>query len=701
MAARYDAFVVLTSEDAGYWGALPNLHVIPNPRTFSFDAPADPANRTVLASGRYSRQKGFERLIEAWKMIDTTGWTLRIAGSGDPTADGGVPFPECPANVVLGPSNDMRREYLNASIFALSSRYEGLPMVLLEAQAAGLPIVSFACQCGPRDIVHEGVDGFLVPEDDITALAAKLKQLMDDEDLRRRMGQAAFEASPSYDLEVIMQQWMKLFEDVMDPHKGDPSASPQDDEKVPQDEHSVILSDSEESPRKDPSASPQDDESVLQDDHSVILSGSEESLQVATRYKKPLQRTAPIHGDPSGKALRMTKPVILSVSEESPRKDPSASPQDDEKAHEDDHSVILSDSEESLRKDPSASPQDNERKTVVVSAVNLRKGGTLTILRSCLKYLSEKAAQSHRIIALVHDRTLCDYPGIEYIEFPNTIKSWDRRLWCEYVTMHEVSKQIAKEDGHKVWMWLSLHDTTPRVEAEHRQVYCHTSFPFLKVRWRDFIMDPKIPLFAMFTRVAYRINIHKNEHIIVQQNWFRDAMSRMLKVSLEKFRVIPPSMPSISDVEPAEIATPVPMFLYASTADCHKNFENLCEAARLLEQEIGKGHFRLVLTIKGDENRYARWLYKRWGTVESIDFHGFMDKAHLFGHYKAAHRLVFPSRVETWGLPISENIALGNGRMLLADLPYAHETAAGATEVKFFNPDDISEIKKLMLQSLQ
>ena len=87
-------------------------------------------------------------------------------------------------------------------------------MVLLEAQAAGLPIVSFACQCGPRDIVHEGVDGFLVPEGDIPALAAKLKQLMDDDDLRRRLGQAAFETSPAYDLEVIMQQWIKLVEDV-------------------------------------------------------------------------------------------------------------------------------------------------------------------------------------------------------------------------------------------------------------------------------------------------------------------------------------------------------------------------------------------------------------------------------------------------------------------------------------------------------
>ena len=110
-------------------------------------------------------------------------------------------------------------------------------------------------------------------------------------------------------------------------------------------------------------------------------------------------------------------------------------------------------------------------KTVVVSAVNIRKGGTLTILRDCLQYLSGLAeAGEWKVVALVHRRSLCEYPGIEYIEIPWSVKSWIHRLWCEYVTMYGISKGLAERDGDPVYMWLSLHDTTPRVLAQHQEV---------------------------------------------------------------------------------------------------------------------------------------------------------------------------------------------------------------------------------------
>lgn len=82
------------------------------------------------------------------------------------------------------------------------------------------------------------------------------------------------------------------------------------------------------------------------------------------------------------------------------------------------------------------------KRTIVISAVNIRKGGTLTMLRECLTYLSG-LAQDWNVIALVHDRSLCDYDGIEYIELPDTIRSWGRRLWCEYVTMQGISRELA------------------------------------------------------------------------------------------------------------------------------------------------------------------------------------------------------------------------------------------------------------------
>lgn len=342
-------------------------------------------------------------------------------------------------------------------------------------------------------------------------------------------------------------------------------------------------------------------------------------------------------------------------------------------------------------------------KTVVVSAVNIRKGGTLTVLRDCLKYLSGLAAAGEwKVIALVHKQSLCDYPRIEYIEIPWSVRGWGRRLWCEYVTMNRISKELAKRDGRPVEMWLSMHDTTPRVLAEHQEVYCHTSFPFLKVIPRDWVMDPKVPLFAHFTRWAYKINVKRNDFLIVQQEWFRDALADLLHLPVSKFRVIPPRLPDMKEVNPSDIHYSIPMFFYASSPDCHKNFETLCIASELLEKELGKGRFKTVLSISGKENRYARWLYKKWGVVDSIEFAGYMSREDLFGLYKAADAFVFPSRVETWGLPISEFLAVskGRGRLLLADLPYAHGVAKDAPGASYFSATDAVALKKLMYESI-
>lgn len=327
-------------------------------------------------------------------------------------------------------------------------------------------------------------------------------------------------------------------------------------------------------------------------------------------------------------------------------------------------------------------------RTIVISAVNIRKGGTLTILRDCLQYLSSQT-HLYRIVALVHKRALCDYKGIEYIEMPDTIKGWGKRLWCEYVTMYRISKELAP-----VYLWLSLHDTTPRVCAEHRAVYCQTSFPFLKLKLNDWRFDYKIGLFGLFTRIAYRINIKKNDYLIVQAQWLREGFSRMFGLPEEKFIVAPPR-PTIYNKEYHNKEGNIYTFFYAATADCHKNFEQVCQAAQMLESTLGKNRFRVVLTIDGTENKYAQWLYKQWSAVDSIDFHGFMDKETLYRHYATADCLLFPSRIETWGLPISE-FAPYDKPMLLADQPYAHETAAESAHTAFFELKNVKQLSTMM-----
>ena len=220
VAARFNRFVVLTEEDKEYWEGLKNMCVIGNARSFVLPKPAKLENKTVIAVGRYSYQKGFERLIAAWHQVcqHVDDWKLHLVGDGELREElqQQIEALNLKDKVILGKAEtDMLTVYKNASVLAMSSRYEGLPMVLLEAQAAGLPIVSFQCKCGPKDVIADGVDGFLVNDGDVDALADKLMKLMNDEALRKNMGVAAFERSERYAEDHIMKQWTDLFDVVL------------------------------------------------------------------------------------------------------------------------------------------------------------------------------------------------------------------------------------------------------------------------------------------------------------------------------------------------------------------------------------------------------------------------------------------------------------------------------------------------------
>ncbi len=213
---RFDRFVVLTEEDKGYWGDLPNIEVIPNAVCGVGAAAASPESRKVVAVGRYTHQKGFERLVDAWHLLapEFPDWTLDIIGDGEerPLLQERIDCYELVGRVELRrPTKEIGMAYSEASIMAMTSRYEGLPMVLLEAQACGLPIVAFGCKCGPRDIVTDGSDGFIVAEGDVEGLAQRLAQLMADEPLRRRMGAKARESALRFNEDEIMKKWISTF----------------------------------------------------------------------------------------------------------------------------------------------------------------------------------------------------------------------------------------------------------------------------------------------------------------------------------------------------------------------------------------------------------------------------------------------------------------------------------------------------------
>lgn len=217
---KFDRFICLTEEDKLNWGKLNNIEVIPN---FIEDIAAQTAPLTaksMIAVGRLSYQKGYERLVKAWKIVADKhpDWRLNIFGGGELKDD----LESLIKNVDLNnyikihePTAQILREYVNNSALVLSSRYEGLPMVLLEASSVGLPLISFTCQCGPKDIIMSGYNGLLVNEGDIDGLAEAIIKVIENPELRKEMGKNSLEKSTEYNKEIIMNKWNGLFHSLM------------------------------------------------------------------------------------------------------------------------------------------------------------------------------------------------------------------------------------------------------------------------------------------------------------------------------------------------------------------------------------------------------------------------------------------------------------------------------------------------------
>lgn len=225
IAKKYDRFVVLTNEDLAYWKGLKNIVVIPNAHTFLPTETAPLLRKHALAVGRFDYQKGFDELIKAWKKINAAcpEWTLDIYGDGplkEELTDQINRLGLSGQLILHAPVKNIMDVYLDSSIVVMTSRYEGLPMALLEAQACGIPMVAFACKCGPRDIIRQDKNGFLVAEGDLEDFAEKVCRLMKDQQLRSTMGNRAREMSENFSEERIMRQWLVLFESLRKEEKA-------------------------------------------------------------------------------------------------------------------------------------------------------------------------------------------------------------------------------------------------------------------------------------------------------------------------------------------------------------------------------------------------------------------------------------------------------------------------------------------------
>jgi len=217
---QIDQLVVLTEADKRSWQAkgVKEVVVVPNPCSIMPKTKGEHDKKQILAVGRLEVQKGFDWLIEAWAKIekDWPEWTLRICGEGSQRRELEKRIEELGLRgrvVMDGLAEDLEEEYQRSGLFVLSSRYEGLPLALMEAMSCGLCCIAMDCEQGPKELIENEKTGYLVPLGDIRMLADKIAQLLRDEPQRQVVGQAAaIYAGEEFALENIMYKWKEKIE---------------------------------------------------------------------------------------------------------------------------------------------------------------------------------------------------------------------------------------------------------------------------------------------------------------------------------------------------------------------------------------------------------------------------------------------------------------------------------------------------------
>ena len=216
---RLDRFVVLTEKDKEAWVELNNVCVIPNPLSFTSTRHSDLSEKRIIAVGRYCHEKGYDLLLKAWGIVQnrTTDWRLEIFGEGDRTQ-----YEEMVDTLNLdrhrcilnGRSSKIQDEFLNSSLSVCSSKFEGFGLVITEAMACGLPVVSFDCPWGPRAIISDGEDGMLVENGNVDKLAEALVLMIQNPKQRKAMADKAIENVQRFRIDQIAGLWKSLFESL-------------------------------------------------------------------------------------------------------------------------------------------------------------------------------------------------------------------------------------------------------------------------------------------------------------------------------------------------------------------------------------------------------------------------------------------------------------------------------------------------------
>lgn len=330
----------------------------------------------------------------------------------------------------------------------------------------------------------------------------------------------------------------------------------------------------------------------------------------------------------------------------------------------------------------------DKRKIIVVNAVNIVDGGALVVLKDAIKSLHSELDDKFKMLCLVNSKELfkdISLPKARFIPFPAIKKHWMSRIFFEYYTTSKLSQRL------DVDIWIDMHDISSNVKANFKYVYCHNPSIFYTPSLFDLLYEPKIVAFSFLYKFLYRINIKKNTHVFVQQHWIADKFRELFL--LDNLVVARPSINIDNNIDNninsniidlVKVDDKSKLIFYPAYPRVFKNFEVIAKCAELCVKNGKNYHF--LFTIDGSENAYSRYLYGKYKHLNNIHWVGLKAHGVINYIYTKTDIVCFPSKLETWGLPISEAASF-DIKLCCSDLPYAHETVGSYSKVNFFNPD--------------
>lgn len=331
-----------------------------------------------------------------------------------------------------------------------------------------------------------------------------------------------------------------------------------------------------------------------------------------------------------------------------------------------------------------------KKKKIVLSGVNLDMAGPLSIMKDALAELSGPDYRQYEIIALVYKKELYSVENITFMEFPDSKEKWSNRIRYEYSYFKQLSRELKPD------IWISMHDMTPSVECPKRYVYCHNATPFYWPSIKDWKYGSRASLFSLLYIYLYRINIKKNTALIVQQQWMRNKFQRIFGVKNIIVAYPDANGQPVQKKLGVSKSAGVKKVFFPSFPRSFKNFEVVCKAYSLLDREY-QSKLEVILTLNQELNAYGKYVYDLYGHLEGIRFIGLITREEVYSYYDEVDALVFPSKLESWGLPITEFKGTEKP-IFLADLEYAHETLGDYNAGYFFDPKKAEGLAALFRQ---